>query len=475
MRGLAVLVLLVFAVQVAAAEDFRPVVFVHGLAGSAGQFESQGMRFAANGYPAEYVKTFEYDTISWALVVETDMLFSGLGSEFGLNISQIIDPETLDKILSKSRERLIDETFSRLDRVIDEALAESGADKVDLVGHSMGTFFLVRYVNSSPERAAKVAHLILLDGVWGVDAPEGIPTLAVFGNPKALPALGLPEEKVVYNATNVYFNNMTHVQLCTSPETFAVMFEFINGYKPATTDIVPQDGDYVKVKGKFLAFATNGDVSGWLSIYPIDENGKRLTRLPVKFMRVKGDFEVRLRKGQLYEFQFRKDFSPIIYHYYRAPFVRDDLWARFLVSKPPLDVELLILPERLSPAAKETSGLLLIRYKEMIGEYDEEIGGVDEVYVNGVNVCTERICPIERAVNGLWVFDRGADGKSDLDREVVRYSIMPFMSAADLVVPAEGTISIAVKSRTGGEESFTIPAWSADRHSIIVQFSDYIV
>jgi hypothetical protein len=51
---------------------------------------------------------------------------------------------------------------------------------------------------------------------------------------------------------------------------------------------------------------------------------------------------------------------------------------------------------------------------------------------------------------------------------------MPFMSAADLVVPAEGTISIAVKSRTGGEESFVVPAWSADRHSIIVQFSDYI-
>ncbi len=379
MKRLALLVLLVFAIHSAAAEEFRPIIFVHGLAGSAGQFESQGMRFSANGYPDEYVKTFEYDTISWALIVETDMLVSGLGSELGLNISQIIDAETLNKILSKSREELIEETFSRLDRVIDEALAESGADKVDLVGHSMGTFFLVRYVNSSPERAAKVAHLVLLDGIWGIEAPEGIPTLAIFGNPKALPALGLPEEKVVYNATNVYFNNMMHVRLCTAPQTFAVMFEFINGYPPQTTDIVPQEGDYVKVRGKFLAFATNDEVSGWLSIYPIDENGKRLSMWPVKFMSVKGDFEVKLRKGQLYEFQFRKDFSPVVYHYYRAPFVRDDLWARFLVSTLPLDVELLILPERLSSAAKETSGLLLMRYKEMIGEYDEEIGAVDEV------------------------------------------------------------------------------------------------
>ncbi len=74
----------------------------------------------------------------------------------------------------------------------------------------------------------------------------------------------------------------------------------------------------------------------------------------------------------------------------------------------------------------------------------------------------------------MWVFDRGADGKSELDREVVRFSILPFMSAADLVVPAEGTIEITIKSRAGGEERFVVPAWSADKHSIIVQFSDYI-
>ncbi|MFN3383837.1 MAG: alpha/beta fold hydrolase [Archaeoglobaceae archaeon] len=456
------------------AEDFRPIIFVHGIAGSGAQFESQALRFTSNGYPESYIKVVEYDTIAWALLVETELLITGLEG-FGFSITEIIDPKDLNEILKKPRDKVVRDVFERIDEVINKTLAESGKDKVDLVGHSMGTFLLMRYVNSSPERASKVAHLILLDGIFGVSAPQGIPTLAIFGNPKSL-SIGFPvEKKEIYGAENVYFNNTTHVQLCTSPETFFEMFKFINGYEPATKEILPQEGNYVKIAGKFLTFATNGKVSGWLAIYPIDEKGKRLTISPVKLLRLEdGDFgPINLKKGQRYEFVLYKDSSPIVYHYYRTEFLRNDSWVRFLVSSTPLDVELLILPERLSPRAKDTSGLLILRYKEMIGEYDEEIGGVDKVYINNVNVCTEKICPISKAVNGLWVFDRFSDGKSDLEKEVARFSILPFMSAVDLVVSAKGTVNVSIKSRSGGEESFVVPAWSANKHSIIIQFSDY--
>ncbi|MCS7144639.1 MAG: hypothetical protein NZ879_06430 [Archaeoglobaceae archaeon] len=463
-------------VQTATAEDFRPMIFVHGLAGSGAQFESQALRFTSNGYPENYILVFEYDTIVWALVVETDLLMSGLGGELGINLTQLIDPEMLSEILKKPREKVIGEVFGRLDELINKTIAETGKKKVDLVGHSMGTSLLMRYVTSSPERASKVAHLILLDGVFGINAPEGIPTLAIFGNPKSL-SFGVPQgQKEVYGAKNVYFNNMTHVQVCTAPETFVEIFEFVNDYKPATTGILPQNGNYVKIAGKFLAFATNGKVSGWLAVYPIDDTGKRLTSSPIKFVRLdNGAFgPFNLKKGQKYEFVLYKDLSYVTYHYYRAEFIRNDTWVRFLASVLPLDIELLILPERLSSKAKETSGLLLVRYKEIIGEFDKEIGGVDKVLVNGVNVSTEKICPIAKAVNGLWVFDRGADGKSELEKEVTRFSIIPFMSAADLVVPAKGTINVSVSSRTGGTEKFIVPAWSADKHSIIIQLSDYI-
>src|SRR5687768_14191475 len=38
-----------------------PIVFVHGFAGSAQQYESQAMRFVANGYPAERIVAYDHD------------------------------------------------------------------------------------------------------------------------------------------------------------------------------------------------------------------------------------------------------------------------------------------------------------------------------------------------------------------------------------------------------------------------------
>ena len=38
-----------------------PIVFVHGFAGSAQQYESQKMRLVANGYPVDRIVVFEHD------------------------------------------------------------------------------------------------------------------------------------------------------------------------------------------------------------------------------------------------------------------------------------------------------------------------------------------------------------------------------------------------------------------------------
>src|SRR5262245_27249105 len=39
--------------------QLRPIVFVHGATGSGAQYESQAMRFASNGYPADYIRVHE--------------------------------------------------------------------------------------------------------------------------------------------------------------------------------------------------------------------------------------------------------------------------------------------------------------------------------------------------------------------------------------------------------------------------------
>jgi triacylglycerol esterase/lipase EstA (alpha/beta hydrolase family) len=46
-------VLFPLATPAGAENPIRPMIFVHGGAGSAQQFESQALRFASNGYPPE--------------------------------------------------------------------------------------------------------------------------------------------------------------------------------------------------------------------------------------------------------------------------------------------------------------------------------------------------------------------------------------------------------------------------------------
>lgn len=73
----------------------RPVIFVHGFAGSGAQFETQARRFASNRYPAEHIEGHEYDSL---FTVET-----------------------------------VDEVFARLDQRIARMLDRTQADRVDLL------------------------------------------------------------------------------------------------------------------------------------------------------------------------------------------------------------------------------------------------------------------------------------------------------------------------------------------------------
>ncbi|GAA0477382.1 hypothetical protein Aca07nite_85290 [Actinoplanes capillaceus] len=79
----------------------RPVVFIHGSAGSAMQFRVQAKRLAGNGYPAGIIEAHEYDSP---------------------NIVAILA-----------------DVWAGLDAHIDRLLAASGADRVDLLAHSLGT------------------------------------------------------------------------------------------------------------------------------------------------------------------------------------------------------------------------------------------------------------------------------------------------------------------------------------------------
>ncbi|HVH19522.1 MAG TPA: alpha/beta fold hydrolase, partial [Myxococcota bacterium] len=123
----------------------NPIIFVHGGSGSGAQFESQAMRFTSNGYPQDLIRVLEYDS------------------------SQPIS----------TNPALMAVVHAALDALIADTLSDTGAEQVDLMGHSLGTTVSHSYL-ATPERAANVANYVNIDGRTASAPPGGVPTLALW-------------------------------------------------------------------------------------------------------------------------------------------------------------------------------------------------------------------------------------------------------------------------------------------------------
>src|SRR5215216_2239496 len=185
----------------------NPLLFVHGIEGSGAQFESQNMRFMSNGYPEQWLDEVDY------------------------NSSRAV----ADK--------------SQVDQQIDQAIAalkqRTGKSKVDVVAHSLGTSVMYDYLTNGAmgaQRRANVAHYINVDGQ---SQNPGVPTLAVWAG------RGTPGRHMD-GAENVTIPNQTHVQTCTSAESFVEYYKFLTGSAPQH-DIVAQKGE-IELAGRALNF-----------------------------------------------------------------------------------------------------------------------------------------------------------------------------------------------------------------------------
>ncbi|MEM3512085.1 MAG: alpha/beta fold hydrolase [Candidatus Jordarchaeales archaeon] len=422
--------LLLSVSQPIAQPEIRPIVFVHGGAGSAQQFESQAMRFTSNGYPPEYLKVFEYD------------------SSFTV--------ETFAKVLE------------RLDAFIDRVLEETGADKVDLVGHSLGTVVSLQYLAYAPHRL-KVAHYVNIDGSGGLRAPRGIPTLALWSNLSTV-------HELLGAVKNIWVPEQTHTQLCTSAETFAEMYKFLTGREPNTVNIIPEDE--IQVAGRVVIFPHNtyNDINGTLHIWELDdETGHRVEKDPVASFSITapdgkwGPFNA--TRGTYYEFEFVRDGRPI-HHIYREPFIRSNYWVTLLTSAPGG------ISDNVNVSESHVM-LLLMRNKEFWGDQGDKN---DILLINGTNVITPNHCPVSKLVCGIWVYDKDSDGVSNTETPIQVFHSLLFQTGVDLYVPASpngtGVLNITLISR-GGEaiQTINVPNWPSNSsdggHRITVHFNDY--
>jgi hypothetical protein len=403
----------------------NPILFVHGIEGSGAQFESQAMRFTSNGYPAAWIDEVDYNSTR------------AVGDK------------------------------SEVDQQIDEAIAalkqRTGRSQVDVVAHSLGTSVMYDYLTNgemAAQRKANVGHYINVDGQ---SENPGVPTLAVWAG------RGTPGRSME-GAQNVTIPNQTHVQTCTSAESFIQYFQFLRGRLPMK-DIVRQKN--IQVAGKAVEFPQNTGLQGaTVQVWPVNSNGVRTTTSPLSSMEITDGSTgggawgpVSVKPRQRYEFTILQTGIPTIHLYYE-PFVRSDYTLR-------LEASLAI--QQYSGNRLGSVGAVSIRYKELWGD---QPGESDQLLINGLNVATPELTPATKQVNAFFAFDRNSDKQTDLSEDPV-LGALPFIQGADVYMPAslthDGTTSFQLVSRGGGGvRTLNVPNWdSSTDGGVTLQWNDF--
>jgi len=404
---------------------YNPILFVHGIEGSGAQFESQAMRFESNRYPARWIDEVDYNSTR-----------------------AVADKSEVDQ---------------QIDSAIAALLLTTGKSQVEVIAHSLGTSVMYDYLTNGPmaaQRRAKVAHYINVDGQ---NQNPGVPTLAVWAGRGTA-------GRNMDGAQNVTIPDQTHVQTCTSAESFVQYYTFLTG-GPPRRDIRRRNG--IEVAGKALDFPQNSGLLGaTVQIWPIDSSGQRSTTTPLASIDI-GDGSigggkwgpVSVRPNQRYEFALVQTGLPTLHIYYE-PIVRSDHTLRLLASP----VIVAYTGGRLGSVSSVT-----LRYKELWGDQGAEN---DQLLINGLNVCTEVLCRISKQVNAFFAFDRNRDGQTDLSQPDPVLSALPFIQGADVYVrassPPDETVSFQLISRGGGGvRTLNVPNWDSVTDGVTLQWNDF--
>ena len=406
----------------------NPVIFVHGGAGSGAQFESQKMRFTSNGYPERLVRVVEYD------------------STFALNTMA--------------------DVHAKIDQLIAELQQQTGRPQVDILGHSLGTAVMQGYLNTSPARAANVAHYVNVDGGQAASPPGGVPTLAIWAG------RGTPGRSIG-GAINVTVPNQTHVQSATSAESFLEMYRFFTGRPPRTSNVLPERGRSIEVSGRAVIFPQNSGVQDrTLQVWEVrGTTGQRRHKRPLAVQPLGGDGSwgpFKIKRGRHYEFTLVPT-DGRTHHFYYEPFVRSDHLVRLLTSEPGSALDLL------TEKSPNHVSMVATRNKELWGDQGAEN---DVLEVRGTNVCSAATCPINKRVIGMFAFDVGSDRATNLAAPIPALFALPFLSGVDHFIPAaaggSGKVSVSLTSRgVGPRRTVNFPNRPSTTDQVTVQLSDF--
>lgn len=405
-----------------------PVIFVHGQSGSAQQWETNALRMASNGFPANRIFSVEYDTL---------------------------DTSTNDHAIAA------------LEAKVARVKQKFGVAKVNLLGHSRGTLVSQSFL-AKPENAANINKYVNYDGRTADALPGGVPTLAVWAENLSDPV----DERVIVGAENVRFPAYSHTEVVNSPESFKATYKFLLGKNPKTLKVVPEAPNKVTVAGRALNFPTNTGIDGGtLKVFRINpKSGQRISRvIYTKALDEFGNFGPFKVNGKArYEFAVQRPGTTTLHNYPEA-FERDNYQYRVLIAP--------LLAPYLDTSPNHTN-VSVTRMKEFRGD-ETGAGANDRLFLNGTNVINAETAKHARRTLAVFNIDRGSDGVTDTGASLFPFNALSFLTGVDIYLPASadhsGKIKVTERMRdsNGHFKVTNIPNWPSSNHTTSVYFKDY--
>lgn len=366
----------------------RPIVLAHGFLASGDTWSPHARRFAANGWCADRIFAFDWNTLN----------------------------RTLDHA-------------ELLDAFIDEVLETTGADAIDLVGHSAGGGLAYEYLEEQ-ERAAKVAHYVHVASFIeaGPAGPDGdVPTLNLW----SAADFAIEDAGEIPGAENAEIVDADHYAVATSEASFAAIYPFLaDGEEPSTTTVTPTDE--VILGGRVLSLGENIVPSGsTVNVWLVDvETGARVEDEPSAEFVVGDDgawgpFDA--EPGAPYEFEvIGPNEEDIPVSYYRQGFTASDplVYLRTLPAPGTAAGALLAV----IPFDHEAP--VLVVFSASTGM----IAGINSLQVDGNETLTEETAAAEDTTIAVFLFDGNENLESELT-VVGLFATFPFLAGLDIALP----------------------------------------
>lgn len=372
-------------------EKRRPIVMVHGFLASGDTYAQQILRFNSADYCAERIFLFDWNTL-------------------GGNTAT---------------------TLVELDSFINEVLATTQADKIDLAGHSAGSNLCYTYLTDSI-RSKKVAHYAHLAGNPH-SQPAGdkgqIPTLNIWSDADLI-----VNGDSIPKAININLLTKDHYEVATCSQTFHQMYCFFtDGQIPANLE--PQPQSKIILDGKVLTLGENEPLANTeIEIYELNQDTGEPISSSSPTQKIwtdsKGNWGGFIAKPATY-YMFKvipSDPNDRTILYYREPFIRSNKAVYLRTIPPPSSLGGILLGGLPNDDAQTVLGIFTAN--------QAVINGRDKLSQDGFDLSSVAFASAQQSTIAYFLYDDNNNQLSE-NTPIGLFASFPFLEGADRYLPTQ--------------------------------------